>query len=315
VGRGMCQFGVESCILSFIKALSLPKLGPRSLSNNLILFFNIFFSPRYNRMCEVVLHDLELVLSWLCVLGKLVDGDERRNEVNLLWEDVLLNTFHDCIPGSSIGLVYEDMHHSYETTLDKAQDMLVWGLDQLMGDNQEEMKEGKEEEQMMICNLTPFERFQVIQLQSTSQDSIPSFHHDISFKTERRGRCSLHSDLGDEDIKRELVIVRVPPFSISPIDAVTIPINNPLSLVTMDSGFEIENEFFRTKIDSFGRVSSFVVLGGEYEREMIQPGKYGNEVFRLTNTPFFWDAWDVRSHFQSCFVVIYQTFIFISFYR
>jgi alpha-mannosidase len=37
-----------------------------------------------------------------------------------LWEGVLLNQFHDVIPGSSIGMVYKDAHECYQEVLEQA---------------------------------------------------------------------------------------------------------------------------------------------------------------------------------------------------
>lgn len=57
-------------------------------------------TKRGNRRSEVALHDAEL----LSCLG----GDYPREELVRLWRLLLLNQFHDILPGSSIRLVYED---------------------------------------------------------------------------------------------------------------------------------------------------------------------------------------------------------------
>jgi alpha-mannosidase len=54
-----------------------------------------------NRRAEDALHDAE-------VLSVLAGGDYPRAELDRLWKLLLLNAFHDILPGSSIGLVYED---------------------------------------------------------------------------------------------------------------------------------------------------------------------------------------------------------------
>jgi alpha-mannosidase len=57
-------------------------------------------TKRGNRRCEQALHDAE----FLACLG----GDHPRAELDRLWKLLLLQQFHDILPGSSIGLVYED---------------------------------------------------------------------------------------------------------------------------------------------------------------------------------------------------------------
>jgi len=58
-------------------------------------------TKRANRRCEAALHDAEFLS---CLAG----GDYPRGELDRLWKLLLLNQFHDILPGSSIREVYED---------------------------------------------------------------------------------------------------------------------------------------------------------------------------------------------------------------
>jgi alpha-mannosidase len=58
------------------------------------------FVKRGNRVCEQLLHDAELMA--------VARGEDRRAELDRLWKLLLLQQFHDILPGSSIGLVYDD---------------------------------------------------------------------------------------------------------------------------------------------------------------------------------------------------------------
>jgi alpha-mannosidase len=58
-------------------------------------------TKRGNRRCEVALHDAE----FLCAAA---GGEYPRAELERLWQLLLLQQFHDILPGSSIGLVYGD---------------------------------------------------------------------------------------------------------------------------------------------------------------------------------------------------------------
>ena len=58
-------------------------------------------TKRGNRRAEVALHDAEF-------LAAAAGGDYPRAELDRLWKLLLLNQFHDILPGSSIRLVYED---------------------------------------------------------------------------------------------------------------------------------------------------------------------------------------------------------------
>ncbi|HCB94945.1 MAG TPA: alpha-mannosidase, partial [Ruminococcus sp.] len=66
---------------------------------------------RYNRKTEFMLHNAE-VLSVLNVLK--ANGTYDTERINKVWKTVLLNQFHDVIPGSSIHAVYDDVFEMYE---------------------------------------------------------------------------------------------------------------------------------------------------------------------------------------------------------
>ena len=71
-------------------------------------------NKRYNRKCELLYHDVET----LCETAHLLTGEEYPAEKILeAWKIILLNQFHDIIPGSSIAAVYEDSKQQYEETL------------------------------------------------------------------------------------------------------------------------------------------------------------------------------------------------------
>jgi alpha-mannosidase len=61
---------------------------------------------RGNRRCEQALHDAEFLAT--------VSGEYPRAELDGLWKLLLLNQFHDILPGSGIGPVYEDAHRDLD---------------------------------------------------------------------------------------------------------------------------------------------------------------------------------------------------------
>ncbi|NLP10980.1 alpha-mannosidase, partial [bacterium] len=65
---------------------------------------------KQNRECEALLHHLELLSS----IAYLRSGWYPQAEINRAWESVLLNQFHDILPGSSIVEVYQDCDQVYE---------------------------------------------------------------------------------------------------------------------------------------------------------------------------------------------------------
>ena len=63
------------------------------------------FAKRGNRVCEQLLHDAEFLAT--------VRGHYPRDELDRLWKLLLLQQFHDILPGSSIGLVYDEARRDF----------------------------------------------------------------------------------------------------------------------------------------------------------------------------------------------------------
>lgn len=83
----------------------------------------------FNRKCENLLHDVE----YFCSLASLYIQDYRypKSTINELWEDVALCQFHDVLPGSCIGMVYEDEHRIHRNVLKVGKALLNKALDGL----------------------------------------------------------------------------------------------------------------------------------------------------------------------------------------
>ena len=76
-------------------------------------------TKRLNRRAEQALHDAEF-------LGVL-RGDDRRSELDRLWRLLLLNQFHDILPGSSIRLVHEESERDLAAVIDGAEALIGTG--------------------------------------------------------------------------------------------------------------------------------------------------------------------------------------------
>ena len=65
----------------------------------------------HNRKQEVMLHDIE----YLATLASLKSKSYKypKKEIDEMWENVLLCQFHDCLPGSSIEMCYDDSDALY----------------------------------------------------------------------------------------------------------------------------------------------------------------------------------------------------------
>jgi len=76
---------------------------------------------RNNRKGEVLLHDLE----FLAARNAAADGSEYpADQLDALWKTLLLNAFHDILPGSSIEPVYRDSEEQFEAFFNDGKQLL-----------------------------------------------------------------------------------------------------------------------------------------------------------------------------------------------
>ena len=75
----------------------------------------------YNRRCELLMRDIEFAQALELISSNCTDHME---STEALWKIVLLNQFHDVIPGTSIHQVYEDSGEMYCDVLQKGGQML-----------------------------------------------------------------------------------------------------------------------------------------------------------------------------------------------
>jgi alpha-mannosidase len=87
-------------------------------------------AKRGNREGERALHDAELLAA---VAGRLTGGEYPADALNEAWELLLLNQFHDILPGSSIADVYEHTGRDHAQVRARCDRVSAQALEQLAG--------------------------------------------------------------------------------------------------------------------------------------------------------------------------------------
>ena len=222
---------------------------------------------RANRKSEFLLHDAE----FLAVYADWITGKSFYPASNFrdAWKLICLNQFHDIIPGSSIGPVYEEALEQYEqikrignteknTALERIHD-------QIGGD-------------FLIVNPTSF-----------IQNNIIFIPDEILSTDDQIGQLV--------DSGAFIRSGEVPPYSIKPFDSE--------SLRTADSEKHepvfvseeiIENRFLRVTLNENGDIAS--IFDKKNEREVLSEGMLGNQFQAFEDRPLSWDAWDIDIYYE-----------------
>ena len=88
-------------------------------------------TKRGNRRSEHLLREAELWSAYAALLGR---QDYPYDELQMLWETVLLQQFHDILPGSSISWVHEQAEQNYASVAASLERLITAALGALAGD-------------------------------------------------------------------------------------------------------------------------------------------------------------------------------------
>ncbi|KAI0972557.1 glycoside hydrolase family 38 protein [Xylaria arbuscula] len=112
-----------------------------------------------NRRAEIILRDLELLATVASV--KHSSYKYPKEQIDFMWEAVLLCQFHDCLPGSSIEMCYDDSDELYAKVFSVGKDLFK-DLYKLLGLSEVQPTHVGE---AVALNTLPWHRKEVIDLQ------------------------------------------------------------------------------------------------------------------------------------------------------
>lgn len=117
---------------------------------------------RNMRKSEILLQDAELFGAMRELLG--AGGTYPRKEMDEAWHLLMLNQFHDILPGSSIKEVYEDSDAQFAVIREKAGKTLNDAMDDIAGGIK------LEEDALVVFNSTTYERSDLVEFETDRAD-------------------------------------------------------------------------------------------------------------------------------------------------
>ncbi|XP_042877392.1 alpha-mannosidase 2C1-like [Penaeus japonicus] len=228
---------------------------------------------RLCRSAEFSLRDAEVLLSSACAtLGSAASAllEASLESLDVAWKKVLLNQFHDVLPGSGIGIIYPEATRYYEEAIAAATEVWHRAADALFGSGGEQT--------WTVFNTLQWEREEVVEALTRPDDE--------------GGRSVGH------------VLVKAPPLGYAVLQEVNPA--KPVSLTETDGLFVLDNGLLRAEINSYGQVVSLVTAGDYRDVFRKEDGSQlaGNQLVLFDDEPLVHDAWDVMDYHLETPVVL-----------
>jgi alpha-mannosidase len=230
-----------------------------------------------NRAAELRYREAEWLNAWAVSEG----GTNRQEELDSGWQKILLNQFHDILPGSSIAAVYDDSQRDHAEIQRIAAE--VWATSRAVI--------GGQEAGFAVWNTLPWERHDVVRLVLAEGEEPAQF-------VDGAGE-PLTSQVVDEEGERALLVeVVVPSYGYASLTPTPPPSHreesSPLPArerAGMREKDRLENDELRIAFDERGEIAS--LYDKRYERELVLPGERLNKLVLYEDRPLEWDSWDI----------------------
>ena len=231
-------------------------------------------NKRSNRKSELGLMDLEL----LSVLSRQTQAYPAK-ELDAMWKLVLLNQFHDILPGSSIHEVYEVTKEEYGRLAEQLADMSGQRRRAIAGEG----------EAVTVFNTIGRVRDDVVCLGDFEAEALTDENGDVYpvQKTEA-GNIAYVKNLPSKVYKT----FRIAGKEAAEQAAAVKPF-------TLNGLYELETPFYRIRLDEQGMFTG--IYDKENEREVVQEGQRANLLRMYEDKPIYFDNWDIDIYYTEKF--------------
>jgi len=247
---------------------------------------------RGNRNCEWMLKYTEA----LCAIAYFVHGKPYPHEhLQQLWKLVLLNQFHDTLPGSSIRQVYQDASRHHAKVCRELEDIMKETfqlfVEKHATTNQQGVKCSWISEDSSTSAASLHSSYQLV----ICNDPFPD--EQISYQTTFDGK---YMYLLKKDVSWEPNTFSWS-FGIQSAQPVVhggddLSCDSVSIQKTVEDVLILENAYLYCQFTTGGHLTSLRRKG--IQRDAIQSGAFGNRLVTYDDVPLFWDAWDVEVYHE-----------------
>ena len=224
------------------------------------------YNKKMNRFLELKLRELEILYSALPLQHY---PSEKLDE---MWKKLLINQFHDIIPGSSITPVYEDSLNDYKF-LSKQADQLSKKVGELLFK--------KNQNSLCLVNTLSYTYSKPVELPESWKnfEIFDESGKTIKVQNERNRPVAL--------------------LNISPLSVKTLNCGSKLKsekIILPNENYVLENDLIRYEFDKKGFLCS--AYDKEAEKQILSKDQFGNVLSLYEDRPVNWDAWDIDIYYE-----------------
>jgi alpha-mannosidase len=254
---------------------------------------------KLNRRCEQALHDAEAAAALALAHGASLHEAWR---LDAAWKDVLLNQFHDVLPGSCTAEVVLDASTAYSKALSAAAAVMVEACSSA-GSSLVILE--KDHLRISDATLAAATIGTTDGAQSDSSASAIVVFNSLSVE-----RCELVcvpsyfcspsvSQALQSSSQLQWIMCKSSPFSLAPICMCTV--SKPVSVSKAATGFLLQHSTLQVIINNVGVIVSCLVWDSTANlwRESVKAGGSVGKLQLFKDVPLFWDAWDVEFYYES----------------
>lgn len=234
-----------------------------------------------HRRAEYALHEAELWMATAHATDAHLPGDT----LDDAWRLLLLQEFHDILPGSSIPVVYEDALRDVTTVQTVAEQATAAATLAITAGMVSDAN------LLVAFNAAPVPHTGLVMLTLP-----PGFHY-----VDEHGTPLAMQDAGEVAAfpPHHLWLVAPAPggvpqhgYAVWEARVGTVTPENMLVARETAGGILLANGFFRLLLDAHGQIASLVDTRHD-DREVIAPGERGNRLITFEDKPLSYDAWDI----------------------
>ena len=241
-------------------------------------------NKRNNRKSEILYEQLET----LGVMGEAYWQEYPAEILKSGWDIILLNHFHDIIPGSAIESVYDQTDVEYAQIRQDGMCALSQLMDGIAEKIHGEDTQNGEETTIFVYNTQGYDRDDVV---CKDAEKVKGWNRHVTAMVDAEGNLSPVQYAANGDL---LFFAQAIP-SVGYKSFVPVMGEPDAEQKKIWDG-SFENAYYRVQFDDQMRITSLVEK--ETEHEFIKEGTTGNRLVTYEDRPMNWDNWDLDMFYK-----------------